>query len=311
MSASARIGADAVAAKGWFGAHRWLLARRATQLGILALFLLGPLAGVWLVKGNLAYSLTLGTLHLADPYVLLQSLLARHVPERAVVIGALTVLVFYFLVGGRVYCAWVCPLNIVTDAARWLRDRLGITTAGARLDPQARYWLLGTTLVLAAATGTIAWEMVNPVSMLHRGLIFGMGAAWFIVAAVFLFDLAVSRHGWCGHVCPAGAFYGLVNRWSPLKVNAAGRDRCNDCVDCFAVCPEPQAIKPALKGAKHGIGPVILDAACTSCGRCIDVCAQDVFAFGSRFAGKPPAHAAAQRASPAGRCQQSTTETGP
>jgi ferredoxin-type protein NapH len=30
--------------------------------------------------------------------------------------------------------------------------------------------------VLAAATGTIAWELVNPVSMLHRGLIFGIGA---------------------------------------------------------------------------------------------------------------------------------------
>ena len=121
-----RTGADAVAAKGWLGAHKWLLARRCSQLGILALFLLGPLAGVWIVKGNLAYSLTLGVLPLTDPYVLLQSLLAGHVPEKLALIGAAVVAVFYFFVGGRVYCAWVCPLNLVTDFAGWLRGRLGI-----------------------------------------------------------------------------------------------------------------------------------------------------------------------------------------
>jgi ferredoxin-type protein NapH len=279
-----RIGAEAIAARGWLAAHRWLLLRRASQLSILTLFLLGPWAGVWIVQGNLAYSRTLETLHLADPYVLLQSLLAGHVPEQAAIIGAATVLGFYVLMGGRVYCSWVCPLNMVTEAAKWSRDRLGIRGPGAGLSPDTRYWMLGMTFVMAAATGTLAWELVNPVSMLHRGLIFGMGAGWVIVAAVFLFDVFVSRHGWCGHVCPVGAFYGLVNRWSPLKVSAVRRERCNDCIDCFAVCPEPQVIKPALKGAKHGHGPVILDSACTNCGRCIDVCSQDVFAFGSRFA---------------------------
>jgi hypothetical protein len=54
-----RIGAEAVAEKGWLGAHRWLILRRLTQSAILALFLLGPLAGIWIVKGNLNYSYTL------------------------------------------------------------------------------------------------------------------------------------------------------------------------------------------------------------------------------------------------------------
>ena len=72
-----RAGAEAVAAKGWLAAHKWLLARRCSQLGILALFLLGPLAGVWIVKGNLSYSLTLNTLPLTDPYVFLQSLVVN------------------------------------------------------------------------------------------------------------------------------------------------------------------------------------------------------------------------------------------
>jgi ferredoxin-type protein NapH len=48
------------------------------------------------------------------------------------------------------------------------------------------------------------------------------------------------------------------------------------------VCPEPQVIPIALKG-KGGAGPVITDSQCTSCGRCIDVCATDVFRFTHRF----------------------------
>lgn len=277
------IGADAVAEKGWFGSHRWLILRRISQLAILALFLVGPLAGLWIVKGNLAYSLTLNTLPLTDPYVLLQSLLAGHIPEKMALLGAAIVLAFYFLVGGRVYCSWVCPVNLVTDAAAWLRGRLGIK-GGAHISRKLRYWVLGMTLVLAAFTGTIAWELINPVSMLHRGLIFGIGTAWTIVLAVFLLDLFVSANAWCGHVCPVGAFYSLLGKWSPLRVRAAKREDCNDCMDCYAVCPEPQVIKPALKGAKQNIGPAILSPNCTNCGRCIDVCSKSVFRFGLRSA---------------------------
>ncbi len=276
-----RIGAEAVAEKGWLGAHRWLILRRLTQSAILALFLLGPLAGIWIVKGNLNYSYTLDLLPLTDPYVALQSLLTGHVPETLGLAGVAIVLVFYLLVGGRVYCSWVCPVNVVTDAAGWLRDRLGIK-GSAHLPRQTRYWILAVTLLGSAASGVVLWELVNPVSMLHRGLIFGLGAAWTVVLAVFLFDLFVMSRGWCGRLCPVGAFYSLLGRWSPLRVRAAKRSACNDCMDCFEVCPEPQVIRPALKGAAKGIGPVILAPSCTNCGRCIDVCSKNVFRFGLR-----------------------------
>jgi len=282
MAAVTRPGAEAAAVKGWLASRKWLLARRASQLGILALFLLGPLAGLWIVKGNLSFSLTLGVLPLADPYVLLQSALAGHAPERKALVGAAIVLALYFLVGGRVYCSWVCPVNMVADLAHWLRRRLGITKS-VRIARSVRYWLLGATLVLAGATGTIAWELVNPVSMFHRGLIFGVGAAWTIVLAVFLFDLLFADRGWCGHVCPVGAFYSVVALKSPVRVTAARRAACNDCMDCYAVCPEMQVIKPALKGASRGAGPVILSPNCTNCGRCVDVCSRSVFRFGLRY----------------------------
>jgi len=284
MSKPARpqIGGEAIQAKGWLGAHKWLLARRATQLAILALFLLGPLAGVWIVKGSIGYGVSLDTLPLADPFVLLQSVLTGHVPEKLALIGVAIVFTFYVLVGGRVFCSWVCPVNMVTDTAAWLRRRLGIRDS-ARLSRNTRHWILAMTMVLAAVTGTIAWELVNPVSMLHRGLIFGIGMAWAIVLTVFLFDLFVMNRGWCAHVCPMGAFYGLIGKRSVIRIRADKRSACNDCMDCYKVCPEPQVISPALNGAKKAIGPVILSGSCTNCARCIDVCSKDVFKFGTRF----------------------------
>lgn len=274
---------EAIEAKGWWGAHRWLVLRRLTQLGVLALFLVGPWFGWWIVKGNLNYSLTLGTLPLADPLVLLQSLVTGHVPERNAIIGVGIVLAFYLLVGGRVYCAWVCPVNIVTDAASALRRTLDLR-GGGDLPRQTRYWILALILVLAATTGGIVWELVNPVSLLPRGLIFGMGAGWLLIGGIFLFDLFVMKRGWCGHLCPVGAFYSLLGRWSLVRVSATKREACNNCLDCFVVCPEQQVIRLPLKGASKGVGPMILDSNCTNCGRCIDVCSKDVFTFVPRFA---------------------------
>ena len=284
MSAPAkpRLGAEALEAKGWWRTHRLLLARRASQIGLLLLFLVGPWFGWWIVKGNLASSLTLGVLPLTDPYVFLQSLLAGQVPHKTALIGALIVTAFYLLVGGRAYCAWVCPINPVTDLAAWLRQRWGIR-GSARVSRNLRYALLAMTAVVAALSGSLAWELVNPVSMLQRGLIFGLGATWAVVLVIFLFDLFVMQRGWCGHLCPVGAFYGLIGRVSVLRVAATQRQACNDCADCYAVCPEPLVIKPALK-AVGGAGPVILAGDCTNCGRCVDICSKDVFHYGSRWA---------------------------
>lgn len=274
-------GKEAVAAKGWLAAHKWLLLRRICQVSILLLFLVGPWFKIWLVKGNLNFSYTFNVLPLADPYLLLQMLMAGQTPEKLALFGMVIVLLFYLLVGGRSYCSWVCPVNMVTDLSNWLRTRLGLK-GGAHLSRATRYWVLAMTLVVAALTGTIAWEMFNPVSMFHRGLIFGVGLAWMVILAIFLFDLFVMRHGWCGHLCPVGAFYSLIGKFSLVRMRLPVREACNDCMDCFAVCPEQQVIRPALK-AIGGTPPVILEANCTNCGRCIDVCSKDVFRFGIRM----------------------------
>jgi len=274
---------EAVETKGWLRAFKWVTLRRISQISVLLLFLAGPLWGLWILKGNMAASLILDTVPLTDPHILLQSLVGGVTPEAAAIVGALIVLLFYALVGGRVFCSWVCPVNFITDAACCIRRALGIR-AKSRLSRNTRYWMLGLTLVLPLITGSIVWELVNPVSLTFRGIIFGMGFAWVVLLGVFLFELLIAEHGWCGKICPVGAFYGLVGSKSLIRVVADKRERCDDCMDCFHVCPEPHVIKPALKGADKGIGPVIMSRDCTNCGRCIDCCPEDVFRFGSRFA---------------------------
>ncbi len=276
------LGKDAIQAKGRLGAHKWLILRRFTQLAILAVFMMGPLAGFYILKGNLASSLVLETVPLTDPLLLLQMLAAGFFGlSSAAIIGAAIVAVFYFIVGGRAYCSWVCPVNIVTDAAHWSRRKLGLKTK-AGFKPGTRYWILALTLILSAVTGTLAYEIINPVSIIYRGFIFGMGLGWVFLIGIFLFDLLVSKHGWCGHLCPMGAFYGLIGSASLVRIRADARDRCDDCMECYEVCPEPQVLPPALKSADKNGSPVILSGACTNCGNCIDICPHNVFAIGLR-----------------------------
>lgn len=267
--------------KGVWAAHRYGILRRASQLMVLALFLSGPLFAFWIVKGTLASSMTLGVLPLTDPFVFVQTLAARHWPEMTALTGAAIVLAGYLLLGGRSYCSWVCPLNPVTDFAAFLRRKLNITQT-SKLRPEFRNWLAVAVIAVSALTGFVAWEIVNPITALHRALIFGLWFGLIPAAAIFLFDLLVAKHGWCGHICPVGASYGLIGRVSLLRISASGREACDDCMDCFAVCPEPQVISPALRGGKTGATPVILSGDCTLCGACIDSCPERVFRFTHR-----------------------------
>lgn len=278
--------ARAIAARGWLAAHKWLVLRRLSQFGFLALFLLGPVAGLWVVTGTIASSLTLEVLPLTDPLIALQTLLAGHPLEATAIIGTLIVLAVYGVIGGRVYCSWVCPINILTDTAHWLRVRLGIRHS-LSLRRETRLVVLAAVLVVSLTAGIVAWESLNPVTLLYREVVFGTfllsGAALAALIALFLFDLFLSPHGWCGHLCPVGAFYGLVGQRSLIRVSARRRAVCDDCMACYYVCPEPHVISPALKGAEKGLGPVILSPDCTNCGRCIDVCPDRVYVFSHRF----------------------------
>ncbi|EGQ7767651.1 quinol dehydrogenase ferredoxin subunit NapH [Vibrio parahaemolyticus] len=269
-------GKEAIEKLGWWRAHRFLVLRRLCQLTIIALFMAGPTLGV--LTGNLSSSMLLDTVPLSDPLIVLQALATGHIPEFNALLGVVIVVVFYAILAPRAFCAWVCPLNIVTDLAAWLSRKFNIK-ASYRWSPAIRYWLIPVLMLGSALTGAILWTWLDPVAALHRGLVFGMGAGWVLIALVFVLDLLLVEHGWCGHLCPLGATYGVIGRKSLLRVTAVRREDCTKCMDCFYVCPEPEVLRQPLKEGDRRV----MDQNCISCGRCLDVCPEHVFEFKNRL----------------------------
>ena len=262
---------------GW----RYLILRRASQLGILAMFLGTArygweVAGRPLLTGNLSASELLGFLPMADPFAVLQQLLTLHVLDREVLIGAAIILGFYALIGGRTFCGWVCPVNLVTDAAGWLRTRLRLPDV-FQLPRATRYWALALAIVLSLMSGVAAFEWISPISMLHREIVFGIGLGLTAIAGIFLFDLLVIKHGWCGHLCPLGAFYSLLGRVGQLRVRFDDAT-CTRCAECVRVCPEPKVLD-FRQAAANGL---IVSGECTNCARCIPICPEDSLSFDFR-----------------------------
>ncbi|EJC6863385.1 quinol dehydrogenase ferredoxin subunit NapH [Vibrio parahaemolyticus] len=269
-------GKEAIEKLGWWRAHRFLVLRRLCQLTIIVLFMAGPTLGV--LTGNLSSSMLLDTVPLSDPLIVLQALATGHIPEFNALLGVVIVVVFYAILAPRAFCAWVCPLNIVTDLAAWLRRKFNIK-ASYRWSPAIRYWLIPVLMLGSALSGAILWTWLDPVAALHRGLVFGMGAGWVLIALVFVLDLLLVEHGWCGHLCPLGATYGVIGRKSLLRVTAVRREDCTKCMDCFYVCPEPEVLRQPLKEGDRRV----MDQNCISCGRCLDVCPEHVFEFKNRL----------------------------
>jgi len=240
------------------------------------------IAGTPLLRGNLSASEFVGVIPMADPFAVLQQLVSGHMLQTTVLLGAAILLVFY-VVAGRVFCGWVCPMNMVTDLAGWLRSKLKLNDL-FRLSRSTRYWILGMALVLSAVLGVAAFEWVSPISMLHRELIYGVGMGLTAAVGIFVFDLLILKHGWCGHLCPLGAFYGLLGKRALLRVRFDERS-CTHCGECARVCPEPQVLN-LKQAAEHGM---VTAGACTNCARCIPICPENSLDFALRWNAQPAA----------------------
>ncbi len=230
--------------------------------------------GWHVLTGDYSAAWVMQSFYLTDPHAVLQTFFAGFVVALDAITGGLIVLAFYGLIAGRSFCSWVCPMNLITDLATTLRKKWHITKKESflRLNRNTRFWILGLGLVLSAVLGVAAFETINPITLLHRGIIFGFGTGWTVVSAVFLFDLLVVEYGWCGHLCPLGAFYIAAGSFSLIKIRHSS-DACTMCMKCFSVCPERQVL--GIIGKENGV----IRGACTNCGRCVDVCEDKALKF--------------------------------
>ena len=201
------------------------------------------------------------------------------------------------LVVGRFFCGFACPLGTINQATGWVARRglhqAGRVEANRHRRPQAwKYYLLAFFLALAFM-GSVQTGLIDPLPLLHRSVNLallpladnGLGvlsdeprfyaSAW-LIGVVFLgvvgLNLVLPRF-FCRFICPLGALFGLLGRFSPWRIGKTA-DKCGDCCICEEYC----------EGACRPSGTFIAGE-CVMCMNCLDRCP----AGRVTFAGKPSA----------------------
>jgi len=254
---------------------KYLILRRVTQIGLLFLYFAGNVWGWKILLGDLSTSKLFEKVPLSDPFALLQILATGATVGVDILIGALIIVLFYAIIGGRAFCSWVCPVNMVTDLAAWLRRKLYIDKIERKLwiSRNIRYYMIVIALIVSVISGLAAFEVISPITILNRNIVFGVGTGLGLIVAIFLFDLFVVKNGWCGHICPLGGTYSLIGKFALFRVKHTS-ENCTLCMKCKDVCPEVQVLNMIGKKSIP-----VNDIECTNCGRCIDVCDDDSLNF--------------------------------
>ncbi|WP_303908111.1 NapH/MauN family ferredoxin-type protein [Thiohalomonas denitrificans] len=251
--------------------NKWRNRRWVTLIAINLLFVVSYKLDIQLLEGALTASRFLG-FHMADLNSSLQVTLAFKEILLNLVIGTVTILLLWLLLGGRTFCSWVCPYHLVAELAEKIHVKLvdSKIIKGYDFHRGVRTFLYILFALLALVTSYTVFEFFSPTGILSRALIYGPGLALVWVGALLLFEVFVSRRAWCRYVCPIGMTYGLVGLFSPMRL-VYDLDGCQHEGECRKVCEVPHVLEPVIKGRATDRS-VPIGADCTRCGLCIDTC---------------------------------------
>ena len=97
---------------------RWIII-----ISIHLLFFLSFHIDIQTLEGTLNGSRFLG-FHLIDPFTTIQMFLATYHLPINIIIGTVTIILFYLFIGGRTYCSWVCPYGLLSEIGEKLHNSL-------------------------------------------------------------------------------------------------------------------------------------------------------------------------------------------
>lgn len=252
----------------------WTLLRRLVLLAILGLFMLQYFQ-VKLLVGSLTGSTLLGQIKLLDVFAFIEISAATKGVSLVMLTAVLPVALLYLLLG-RAFCGWVCPMDLLFSLVDKLRP--GEKPAPPPLRPQAGYWLAGGLLLAALLAGLpLFTNYLSHLTNIFRAIAGGVFLAadlpvepaviaWSLLTLLALLILQYFYpRFWCRVLCPVGKTYGLFNQVSLLKLRFNQGD-CEGCELCEHKCYMGVKIVRNLDQGK------LRDPNCIYCGRCIEGC---------------------------------------
>lgn len=264
--------------------HKWRNIRWAALIFMNLLFVVSFALDLSILEGSLSGSRLIG-FYLMDPFNALQVLATSSTTGYIVHlttnfwIGLITILLFWFFLGGRTYCSWMCPYHFLAENFEKLHNFLvkkkKIKEHRFHIGLRFVFWV--GFLILAVATQQLVFEDLNMVGILSRAMIYGPGLLLLWVIGVLLFEIVYSKRFWCRYVCPIGTTWSFVGKLSPLTIRF-DLDKCGYCRDCQDVCLVPHELWFVQRGKAtqkvHYTG-----SDCTRCGLCIDTCGGNALTY--------------------------------
>jgi polyferredoxin/NAD-dependent dihydropyrimidine dehydrogenase PreA subunit len=168
-----------------------------------------------------------------DPLIILTSLragLSTLLPVAGIVI--LT------LVFGRFFCGWVCPLGAIIDlfdlALKPLRritpfSKKSAAALGRLYSFPPSLFILGGLFVTVFFIPPVL-QFFHPHVWIVRIFALSVSGLFFLGFLVILSTL--SRRVWCTHLCPLGAFYGILGSVSLFRLDITRCQACGTCDTC-------------------------------------------------------------------------------
>lgn len=203
------------------------------------------------------------------------------ISEFAIILFTMMFLLFAIvattLLYGRVYCGYLCPQNIFSEAAveleqkvhRWVTKKyISVPAAKRQWIERGIMWALLTPASVFLAFVFIAY-FVEPRDLFHRLMSFDVttagGISGLTVTILTFLDFAFLRHTFCTTICPYGFLQSMLVDNSSLLVvyrePEAGKKDCIECKKCVRVCN---------MGIDIRVSPHQME--CIHCGECVDVC---------------------------------------
>lgn len=187
---------------------------------------------------------------------------------------------------GRVYCGYLCPQMIFSEASLGIEDKIKkfINKRFIKVDARKRNLISRVLFYSALTVGSIFLAFVfisyfvEPRDLLGRLFSFDIVTAGGIAGAattlITFLDFAFVRQRFCTTICPYGYLQGMFSDRNTLIVQYRDNPEAKDCIEC------KKCVRVCHMGIDIRNSPYQME--CIHCGECVDACEDVLARFGKK-----------------------------